>query len=363
MLQFHWCGGQALPKELGRREFLKELALLGGLVLATSFLPACLRKEAPLKKTTVPAAAKESNMTGKTQLTRISLVRTRDRAEGVRKAIDLLGANPVKGRAVALKPNFNTADPAPGSTHNDTLRSLVLSLQEMGASSITLAERSGPPNTRDVMESKGIFPLAKELGIEVVNLQELGPEGWVHVKPGDSHWQNGFHFARIYLEAEAIVQTCCLKTHGYGGHFTLSLKNTVGMVPRTGYPYMGELHSSRYQRQMIAEMNTAYNPGLVVLDGVEAFVDGGPDKGKRVNAEVMLAGTDRVAIDAVGVAILRLFGTTPEVSKGPIFGQEQIARAAELGLGVSSPEQIQLVADGPESEEFAGKVREILLKG
>jgi len=302
-------------------------------------------------------------MDGENKLTRISLVRTSDRAEGVKKALALLKSNPVQGRAITLKPNFNTADLAPGSTHNDTLRAVVLNLQEMGARSITLAERSGPPNTRDVMESKGIFPLARELGIEVVNLQEMGPEGWVHLKPADSHWQNGFHFARIYLEADAIVQTCCLKTHAYGGHFTLSLKNTVGMVPRTGYPYMGELHSSRYQRQMIAEMNTAYSPDLIVLDGVEAFVDGGPDRGKRVKANVMLAGTDRVAIDAVGVAILRLFGTTPEVSRGPIFGQDQIARAVELGLGVSSPQQIQIITDDPESEEFAGKVREILLRG
>ncbi len=301
-------------------------------------------------------------MTDAEKSTKVSLVRTHDRAEGVRKAIDLLEANPVKGRPVALKPNFNTADPAPGSTANDTLRALVLKLQEMGASSITLAERSGPPNTRDVMEQKGIFPLAKELEIEVVNLQELGPEGWVHVKPGDSHWQNGFHFARTYLEAETIVQTCCLKTHAYGGHFSLSLKNTVGMVPRTGYPYMGELHGSRYQRQMIAEMNTAYKPALIVLDGVEAFVDGGPDRGKRVNVDVIIAGSDRVAIDAVGVATLRLFGTTPEVSKGSIFSQDQIARAVELGLGVDSPEKIQLIAKGPESEKFAAQVREMLLR-
>ncbi len=363
MLSYHESKGQAWLKRLGRREFIKELALMGGLALIASFLPACLRKAEPTKKTTVPAAAKESTMTSTDSLTRVSLVRTQNRMEGVRRGIALLETNPVKGKAVTLKPNFNTADPAPGSTHNDTLRALVLDLQEMGASSITLAERSGPPNTRDVMEKKGIFPLAKELGIEVVNLQELGPEGWVHVKPSDSHWKDGFLFARAYLEAEAIVQTCCLKTHAYGGHFTLSLKNSVGLVPRTGYPYMGELHGSRYQRQMIAEINTAYNPDLVVLDGVEAFVDGGPDKGTRVNADVILAGSDRVAIDAVGVAILRFFGTTPEVSTGPVFGQDQIARAVELGLGVSSPKQIQIITDDAESEEFAGNVREILLSG
>lgn len=52
-----------------------------------------------------------------------------------------------------------------------------------------------------------------------------------------------------------------------------------------------------------------------MLDGVEAFVDGGPGRGTRVKSEVVLAGKDRVVIDAVGVAILRLFGTTPEVSQ------------------------------------------------
>jgi uncharacterized protein (DUF362 family) len=63
------------------------------------------------------------------------------------------------------------------------------------------------------------------------------------------------------------------------------------------------------------------------------------------------------------VAILRLLGTTPEVSQGPIFAQDQIARAVELGLGVSSPEQIQLVTGDPESEAFAAKIRETLLQG
>jgi uncharacterized protein (DUF362 family) len=69
-----------------------------------------------------------------------------------------------------------------------------------------------------------------------------------------------------------------------------------------------------------------------------------------------------VAIDAVGVAILRLLGTTPEVSQGRIFEQEQIARATELGLGVNSPEEIQLVTGDPESEDFARQVTDILLK-
>jgi uncharacterized protein (DUF362 family) len=64
-----------------------------------------------------------------------------------------------------------------------------------------------------------------------------------------------------------------------------------------------------------------------------------------VDAGVVLAATDLVAIDAVGVAILRLFGTTPEVSQGAVFEQAQIARAVELGLGVSEPAEIELVTE------------------
>ena len=70
-----------------------------------------------------------------------------------------------------------------------------------------------------------------------------------------------------------------------------------------------------------------------------------------------------MAIDAVGVAILRLLGTTPQVSRGSIFEQDQIARAAEMGLGVSSAGQIQIVTGDFESEDFAEQVRHILVDG
>ncbi|MCJ7604828.1 MAG: DUF362 domain-containing protein [Dehalococcoidales bacterium] len=336
---------------LERRDFIKGLAALGGLTFLAGFLPSCLRNR-------------------ETTMTKISLVNTTDRAEGTRRAVDLLGINPVQGKAVVLKPNFNTADPAPGSTDIDTLRSLIVKLNEMGAKCITIAERSGPgPTTRANMEKKGVFDLQKELGFDIIDLQSMDRDGWVLVRPESSHWKEGFLFPKVYQDAESIVSTCCLKTHQFGGHFTLSLKNSVGMVPPglgsgdNNYPYMNELHSSPHQRKMIAEINTAYSPDLIVLDGVEAFVDGGPHTGTRADANVILGGTDRVAIDAVGVAILRMLGTTPEVTNGKIFEQDQIARAAELGLGVTSADRIELVTDDAESAAYAEKVREILAQG
>ncbi|MGD8969002.1 MAG: DUF362 domain-containing protein [Anaerolineae bacterium] len=300
-------------------------------------------------------------------MTQVALVRTEDRASGVERALDLLDVGPLQGQTVFLKPNFNSADLFPGSTHNDTLSALVRELQARGAGLITVGDRSGMGDTRRVMKRKGILRLAEELGFEALVLDEMDAAGWERMQPPGSHWRWGFAIARPVLNADVVVQTCCLKTHRFGGHFTLSLKNSVGLVakqiPGERHNYMRELHSSPHQRLMIAEVNLAYRLDLILMDGLEAFVEGGPARGKRVAPGVILAGTDRVAIDAVGVAILRTFGTTPTVSRGPIFKQEQIARAVELGLGVTDPDEIALVTADRQSGLFAALVLDTLLGG
>ncbi len=298
---------------------------------------------------------------------RVAFVKTADRAAGVREALRVLGPQDLNGKRLLLKPNLNSSDPSPGSTHPDTLRALAEWLLEQGAAEVTIGDRSGMGITRQVMQETGVFDLARELGLRVVVFDELEESEWTPVQPPESHWSRGFLVPRLLHQVDGVVQTCNLKTHRFGGHFTLSLKNSVGLaasiVPGQSHDYMRELHSSPYQREMIAEINVAYTPDLVVLDGVEAFVTGGPERGRRVRAEVVLAGTDRVAIDAVGVALLRLWGTTPEVSHGPIFQQAQIRRAVELGLGVGSPEEIELVAQDEASQEYAAQVRAILDAG
>ena len=291
------------------------------------------------------------------------IIETENREEGIRKLLDRFNLREFKGKKVALKANYNSADPFPASTHLDTLRTLVKGLKKAGAEEMTLAERSGMGNTRSVLEQRGVTKLAAELGFKILVLDELAEEGWVRLKPKGSHWRRGFLLAEVFHEADKVVQTCCLKTHRFGGHFTLSLKNSVGLVarydPQDGYDYMAELHSSKNQRLMIAEINQTYETHLIIMDATKAFVRGGPESGDLVNPNVILAGDNRVAMDAVGVAILRLFGTTPEVSEGRIFQQEQIARAAKLNMGVQSTKDIQLIPIDAESKRFTQKIERI----
>jgi uncharacterized protein (DUF362 family) len=300
-------------------------------------------------------------------VTRVVLIRQEDRAAGTHQAIDLLQPTGLEGKSVFLKPNFNTADPAPAATDPALLEALVRDLQNSSAGAITIGDRSGMADSRRAMESKGVFRLADRLGLRALVLDELERDQWLHVPAEGTHWPQGYAFARPALDAGAVVSTCCLKTHRFGGQFTLSLKNTVGLVAKTlpgeSHNYMGDLHSSPHQRRMIAEVNQAYSPALVLLDGVEAFVNGGPDRGTIARPNVILAGTDRVAVDVVGIALLRLLGTTSAVARGSIWELEQIQRAVELNLGVDRAEKIEIVTADAPGRAMADQIRRLMTAG
>jgi uncharacterized protein (DUF362 family) len=291
---------------------------------------------------------------------KVFIVSTDDRRKGVAEIVKLMKIASPKGKSVVIKPNFNSADPTPGSTHNDTLKQLMTELLDRDARALTIAERSGPPVTKKVMEDKGVFDLASELKASVVNFEELTDADWVPVTPKDSHWTSGLYVPRVVAQAPYLVSTCCLKTHGFGGVYSMSVKLAVGMTPKR---LMREMHGSQHMRRMIAEINTGYTPNLIVMDGIDVFVDGGPSQGKKVAANVFVGGTDRVAVDAVGLAILKELGSNAAIMEKKIFEQEQIQRAVELGLGVAGPDQIELVTGDPASRAYATKIQARLAQG
>jgi uncharacterized protein (DUF362 family) len=294
----------------------------------------------------------------------VFLLKTTDRAVGVPELINQIGLSDYPKKQIAIKANFNSADPFPASTHLDTLRAIIISLKNAEVATITLAERSGMGNTENVLEQMGVFALSKELGFETLILDNIGKDGWVKFNRDKTHWLHGFYLAKVFHDADKIVQTCCLKTHRFGGHFTLSLKNSVGMVakkvPGEIYDYMWELHGSPFQRQMIAEINNNYNLDFVVMDGIKAFISEGPEKGTVVKPNLLLASRDRVAIDAVGVAILKLYGAKGKIGEEEIFKQDQLKRAADLSFGVKSTDEIKLTALNDETIDDLERIKQIL---
>src|SRR5450756_1444790 len=105
---------------MDRREFCRYMAVVGGTVMLTPVLDACTRIEAVLPpsaptatfgstatfaqpaptSTTTPNPTPTPTPQEKSGRAKIALVRTRDRAAGVRHAIELLGLNPIRGNRV-----------------------------------------------------------------------------------------------------------------------------------------------------------------------------------------------------------------------------------------------------------------------
>lgn len=361
-----------MPEDSARRYNRRKMLQLAGLAAGAAALPSACHAATPTTDASPSAAETIANTQATTAanttrggMSRVVLVRTEDRVTGTRKALELLQPDGLTGKTIFLKPNYNTADPAPAATDTKLLEALIQELQNAKVGQITIGDRSGMADSRAAMTSKGVFQLADRYGLKAIVLDELTAGDWQYFPAEGTHWSKGFAFARPALNAGAIVNTCCLKTHRFGGHFTLSLKNTVGLVakyvPGDPYNYMGELHSSPHQRLMIAEINKAYQPALVLLDGVEALVNGGPDTGKKVKSGVILAGTDRVAVDVVAIGILRSLGTTEAVSRGSVWQLEQIRRAVELGLGVGHADQIEIVTANAASQTMADQIRSLIV--
>jgi uncharacterized protein (DUF362 family) len=289
----------------------------------------------------------------------VTLVRTEDRVSGIEEALHLIGGiAPAIGNLdegyVLVKPNCNSHDPFPASTHPDTVWLILKLLLEAGLKKeqIVIGDMSGPAwlPTEATMKKNGILDVAREFGVRVSFFEN---EEWIWVKPKKaSSWPEGFRIAKMAYNASRIISLPCLKTHQFGGVFTLSLKNSVGLINPADRTILHQKPGYR-----IAEINLAYTTDLIVLDGLQCFVSGGPAYGKKAASGVIIAGSDRVAVDAVGVAILKFY-KAEGIAGVEVRNQKQLKRAAEIGVGHVDADMIALKAsDLAEDEEFDDLVK------
>jgi uncharacterized protein (DUF362 family) len=297
----------------------------------------------------------------------LALARKQDRETALKTAASLLGRIDFGGKDLYLKGSYNSPDPFPATTHAETLTTVVALLREFDCGNITLVERSGMGLTRDVWGKLGVTSLAKQLGLRLLALEDLPADQWRREDLPGSNWKMGIEVP-VFLDPDAyVVQICNLKTHRFGGIFSASLKNSIGLMARDGkvnpgYNYMRELHASPQQGAMIAEVNLAYQPKLIFMDAMQVFTRGGPDAGEIATPEVVMASADRLAIDAAGVALLRLQHETPGqlLSLRPVYGQDQLKRGAELNLGARSSSDIRYLTADTASAMLASQLDAII---
>jgi uncharacterized protein (DUF362 family) len=127
----------------------------------------------------------------------------------------------------------------------------------------------------------------------------------------------------------------------------MAIKNNVGIV--NGWSRL-RMHIPWGLKERLAEINLVVRPSLIVMDGREGFADGGPDSGDLVRPGFIAASSDPIAVDAIGLAHLRVEGANEDISKLPIWEIPVMKRAVEIGLGVGSSADIALVGLEPAAE-------------
>jgi len=297
----------------------------------------------------------------------LALARNHDRRAAVKAAVNLLGRMDFGGKDIYLKASFNSPDPCPATTHPDTIEVVVEILRGFNCGAITLVERSGMGVTSEIWEYLGVPALARRLELQLMDLDDLPAEEWRKEELPDSNWKDGVEVPGFLDRDAFVVQICNLKTHRFGGVFSASLKNSVGLVAKYGrlnpdYNYMNELHASAHQCAMIAEINLAYAPKLIVMDAVEVFIAGGPEAGDVATPDIVMASADRVAIDAAGVALLRMHGQGPDqpLIGRSVYEEEQLKRAIELRLGAANADGIRFLTANAVDYGLASNLDSIL---
>jgi uncharacterized protein (DUF362 family) len=297
----------------------------------------------------------------------VALAKNPDRVAALRTALELLGQQEFRRKTIYLKASFNSADHFPATTDLETLSGVARYLRESNCDRLILVERSGMGITGEVWKKLEVPPVAKHLEIALLALEDIPADEWRREAIAGSHWSRGVEVPNFLSSEACVVQICNLKTHRFGGHFSASLKNSVGLIAKhahtaTPYNYMRELHSSPEQRSMIAEINQLYQTSLIVMDASRVFIDGGPEQGDLGYPEVIVASKDRVAVDAIGVALLRIHGAIGPITKGSVFEQSQIKRAVELGLGAKAPKDINFLTRDDASHKVASQITAVLEK-
>lgn len=258
----------------------------------------------------------------------------------VARAVELAGgfARAVRpGDTVLLKPNVNSGDPPPNRTDIPFLVALIRLLRDHGARRVIVGEgsRHPPTSTRLELWRAGVLQACAREGVEVA---VFGEDGWVPVCTAGPRLR-WVEVARPLLECDRLVFACCLKTH-WLSKFSASLKHAVGCVrPR----HRARLHFGGCFEEQIAEIASAVRPDLVVVDGRAVYVRGGPCYGLVRFPGVILAGTDRVALDVEGIRVLQRY---PECAlrQNP-WRYRQIIAAVQLGLGARCDAEYQVVDD------------------
>ncbi len=165
---------------------------------------------------------------------------------------------------------------------------------------IVIGEGCGTGKTPEVFAALGYTDLAKSYGIKLIDFNQADT---VVLKNDNALQLKQFHIPRIVREA-FVISLPVLKDHSFT-KTTIAMKNMFGIAP--GRFYAGswnksKLHSPSTDKSVV-DVCLYKKPDLSVVDASVAL-KGMHLAGKHKTLDIILAGFDSIAVDALGSKLL-----------------------------------------------------------
>jgi uncharacterized protein (DUF362 family) len=228
------------------------------------------------------------------------------------------------GDRVLLKPNVNTADPFPASSDPAFVRLVANLVLACNPAEVIIGDTSTfYQSSCNNFEKLCLFDLRKiDQRLKVLTFDE---GKWVKKKIAGKYLKS-VSVPEILDKVDKIIFLPCMKTH-FVAKYTGALKLGVGLMK----PSERLALHMRNTELKIAELNLAFKPDLIIMDGRKCFITKGPTEGEVREPGIILASESRVAIDIEEVKIIQSF---PGNSIGDVNPEDlpQIKRAKEIGI-------------------------------
>lgn len=251
-----------------------------------------------------------------TRRSRVSLIRGDDRRKNIYESLkaidDQIRPALRKRKYVVIKPNNVSTVNQLAATHADALRGMLDYITERFKGPIVIAESSAG-DTMQGFENFRYTQLPGEYKSRKIDLIDLNKEAKYEVTSvldADLH-PTPVRLAARLLDPDAfVISAGCLKTHNVVVA-TLGIKNMTLGAPLHQPPeekarwndkrkYHGGVRQTHYDIMLTAQ-RMSNNLNLDVIDGYEGMEGNGPSSGTPVPSRVVIASTDFVSADRVGV--------------------------------------------------------------
>ncbi|MEM1581973.1 MAG: DUF362 domain-containing protein [Candidatus Bathyarchaeia archaeon] len=269
----------------------------------------------------------------------VAVVKDKDPYTALKKALELIDAKKqiTHEDKVLIKPNYVVAKhPSTGvTTDSRVIEGVINFLRSIGVSSIVVGE-GGAGDTERAFDVVGIKEVTEKYGIKLVNLNR---DSIVSIKIPGALALHEVGVAETVLKSTCIINVPKLKVH-HMALVTLSMKNLMGLIlPKS------IMHNQINEKIMDLAFLFKDKVKLNIIDGlVGSEVD--EVHGSPVKMDLIIAGTNIVAVDTVATAVM---GIDPSKVR-------YLKLAEDKGLGTTNLGEIEVVGEKIENVKRKFKI-------